>query len=115
MYSEEILIDKTSCILDCDRYTSINSRHPTQVRMNSHYENKPMIYTDFSYVVKTETFQWKCFDIFLIFAQNRDRRYTLALPRRGSSNEYPQSMFWSKNRYTPANPSFALQKLGTRG
>ena len=28
-------------------------------------------------------------DIFLIFAQNIDRR--------GGSNEYPQSMFWSKN------------------
>ena len=29
----------------------------------------------------------------------------------GGSNEYPQSMFWSKNkkyRYTPANPSFAI-------
>ena len=30
---------------------------------------------------------------------------------RGGSNAYPQSMFWSKNkknRYTPANPSFAI-------
>ena len=39
------------------------------------------------------------FDIFLIFAQNIDCRYTLAEPpRRGGSNEYPQSMFWSKNK-----------------
>ena len=32
----------------------------------------------------------------------------LELPRCGGSNEYPQSMFWSKNkknRYTPAYPS----------
>ena len=39
-------------------------------------------------------------------------------PRRGGSNEYPQSMFWSKNkknRYTPAFPSFAIYKLGLRG
>ena len=31
--------------------------------------------------------------------------------RRGGSNEYPQSMFWSKNkknRYTPAYPRFAI-------
>ena len=31
---------------------------------------------------------------------------------------YPQSMFWSKNkknRYTPAYPSFAIQKWGSRG
>ena len=39
-------------------------------------------------------------------------------PRRGGSNEYPQSMFWSKNkknRPTPAYPSFAIQKRGSRG
>ena len=47
----------------------------------------------------------------LIFAQNIDCGYTFEPPRRGSSNEYSQSMFWSKikkNRYTPANPSFAI-------
>ena len=36
------------------------------------------------------------FDFFLIFAQNIDCRYTLEPPCRGGSNEYPQSMFWSK-------------------
>ena len=46
---------------------------------------------------------------FLIFAQNIDCGYTL---------EYPQSMFWSKNkkkRFTPANPSFAIKKVGFKG
>ena len=60
---------------------------------------------------KIENFQLKNFDIFLIFAQNIDCGYTLEPPRRGGSNEYPQSMFWSKNkknRYTPAYPSFAI-------
>ena len=37
-------------------------------------------------------------DIFLIFAQNIDCEYTLEPPRRGGSNEYPQSMFLSKNK-----------------
>ena len=58
------------------------------------------------------------FDIFLIFAQNIDCGYMLEPPRRGGSNEYPQSMFWSKNkknRYTPAYPSFATSKWGSRG
>ena len=41
---------------------------------------------------------WKIFDIFLIFAQNIGCGYTLEPPRRGGSNEYPQSMFWSKNK-----------------
>ena len=55
---------------------------------------------------------------FLIFAQNIDCGYTLEPPRRGGSNEYPQSMFWSKNkkkRFTPANPSFAIKKVGFKG
>ena len=65
---------------------------------------------------KNENFHWKnyLFDIFLVFAQNIDCGHTLELPRRGGSNEYPQSMFWSKNKYTPANPSF-LYKSGVYG
>ena len=60
---------------------------------------------------KNENFHRKKFDIFLIFAQNIDCGYSLEPPRRGGSNEYPQSMFWSKNkknRYTLANPSFSI-------
>ena len=76
----------------------------------------PMQYTEIFEVVKIENFQYKNFDIFLIFAQNVDCGYTLEPPRqggwgRGSSNEYPQSMFWSKNkknRYTPPYPSSAI-------
>ena len=59
----------------------------------------------------------KNFDIFLIFAQNIHCGHSLEPPRRGNSNEYPQSMFWSKykkNRYTPAYPSFAI-KSGVQG
>ena len=33
---------------------------------------------------------------FLLFAQNIDCWYLLEPPRRGGSNEYPQSMFWAK-------------------
>ena len=76
-----------------------------------HYENLPMQYTKNFFSSKIENFHQKNFDIFLIFAQNIDCGYTLEPPRRGGSNEYPQSMFWSKNkknRYTPAYPSFAI-------
>ena len=38
-----------------------------------------------------------CFDIFNIFAQNINCGYTLEPPRLGGSNEYQQSMLWSKN------------------
>ena len=58
--------------------------------------------------LKIEKFQLKIFDIFfLIFAQNIDCGYTLEPPRRGGSDEHPQSMFGAKIRkigiplYTP--------------
>ena len=38
------------------------------------------------------------FRYFQNFAQNIDCGYSLEPPRRGSSNEYPQSMFWIKNK-----------------
>ena len=47
--------------------------------------------------LKFEKFQLKNFDIFLIFAQNINCGFKLEPPRRGSSNEYTQSMFLSKN------------------
>ena len=34
--------------------------------------------------------------VFLISAQNIDCGYSLEPPRRGGSNEYPQSMFWAE-------------------
>ena len=67
----------------------------------------PMQYTEMFKVVKNENFQQK----FVIFAQNIDCGYTLKPPGRGSSNEYPQSVFLSKNKnngYTPAYPSFVV-------
>ena len=63
-----------------------------------HYENLTMQYTEKFFGCKNEIFQWTNFNIFLIFAQNIDCGYTLELPRRCGSNEYPQSMFWSKNK-----------------
>ena len=60
---------------------------------------------------KTEHFQIKNSDIFHIFAPNIDCGYSLEPPRRGGSNEYPQSMFTSRTRkimYTPVNPSFTI-------
>ena len=48
---------------------------------------------------KNENFQMKTSGSFHIPAQNVDCGYLLELPRRGGSNEYPQSMFllWPEN------------------
>ena len=58
-----------------------------------HYENLPMQYTEIFKVVKLKISSEKKSDIFLILAQNIDCGTTLEPPRRGGSNEYPQSMF----------------------
>ena len=46
------------------------------------------------------------FYIFHIFAQNIDCGYALEPPRRGGSNEYPQCMFWSKNKKDTLKQSY---------
>ena len=63
------------------------------------------------YHQKNDNFQIKISDIFHISAQNVDCGYLIEPPRRGGSNEYPQSMFLAEIRkimYTPVNPSFTI-------
>ena len=52
-----------------------------------------MQYTPIVRGCKNDNFQMKNCDIFLIFAQNIDRGYTLEPPQWGGSNEYPWSIF----------------------
>ena len=75
-----------------------------------------MQYTELFKVVKRK----KCgffFFIFRIFAQNIDCGYTLEPSRRGGSNAYPQSMFWSKKRKIgiPLQAPLFLYKSGVHG
>ena len=53
----------------------------------------------FKYIENFATKNWKFSDknpdIFHISVQNIDCGYSLEPPRRGGSNEYPQSMFWA--------------------
>ena len=85
---------------------------------------------------KSENFQMKNPDIFFFFfffflfificlflffhisAQNRDFGYSLEPPRLGGSNEYPQSIFFSKNKKNnvyPCKPQFYCIKVGFNG
>ena len=55
---------------------------------------------------------------FHISALNIDCGYLLEPPRRGGSNEYPQSMFLSRNKKTnvyPCKPQFYCIKVGLKG
>ena len=77
----------------------------------SHYENTLIQkYIKFHHQKKWK-FSDKNSDIFYISAQNIDCGYSLEPPKWGGSNEYPQSMFLSRNKkimYTPVNPSFTI-------
>ena len=78
---------------------------------SEHYENTPIQIHCKLYRWKYENIKMKNCDIFLIFAQNIDWEYSLEPPRWGGSNEYPQSMFSTRNKkimYTPVNPSFTI-------
>ena len=66
---------------------------------------------------KTENFQIKLI-FFHISAQNIDCGYSLEPPRQGGSNEYPQSMFLSKNKKNnvyPCKHQFYYIKVGFKG
>ena len=76
----------------------------------------------------TETFntkkkkKWKISDnnsdIFHISAQKHRLRYSLEPPRWGDSNEYPHSMFLSRNKNNnvyPCEPKFYYIKVGFKG
>ena len=103
----------TSATLDISqtRFEQAKARDTSQTRQR-HYENTPIqIYGKF-HLQKTENFQIKNADIFHISSQNIDCGYSLEPPRRGGSNEYPQSMFYAvirkKIMYIPVNPSFTI-------
>ena len=79
-----------------------------------HYENTAIqIHWKF-YHQKLAIFRIKNSDIFHISAQNIDCGYSLEPPRRGGSNEYPQSMVLSrnnKNNVYPCKPQFYYIKV----
>ena len=58
------------------------------------------------YIVKLGRFTG-VYLFFLFLLQNIDCGYSLEPPRRGGSNEYPQSIFWSKNKKN--NKNFLLK------
>ena len=84
-------------------YNCINSSINRTLRKHA-YSNIPKILPP-----KNENFQTKKSDIFHISAQNIDYGCLLEPPRRGGSNEYPQSMLLDRNKkhnVYPCKPQF---------
>ena len=75
-------------------------------------------YTENLTTKKIENFQIKNLIFFLFLLKNTDCGYSLEPPRRGGSNEYPQSMFLSRNKKNnvyPCKPQFYYIKVGFKG
>ena len=71
-----------------------------------------------NFTTKNWKFQIKILIFFHISAQNIYCWYSLEPPRRGGSNEYPQSMFLSRNKKNnvyPCKPQFYYIKVGSKG
>ena len=88
-HTSQIAMDAIKgCRFEVSSHPLFSSDRPKHLHGQKHYENTPIqIYP------KSENFQIKNFDIFHICVQNIDCGYSLEPPRRGGSNEYPQSMF----------------------
>ena len=67
---------------------------------------------------KIESFPIKILMVFIFLLKNTDCGYLLELPRQGGSNEYPQSIFLSRNKANnvyPCEPQFYYIKVGFKG
>ena len=101
--------------------------HPCNIIYRTHWQtwrSPPLRKQAYSNILKTlqpkkENFQIKKFwHFFHISAQNIDCGYSLEPPRRGGSNVYPQSMFFSRNKKNnlyPCKRHFTIQKWVLRG
>ena len=71
-----------------------------------------------NFTSKSWKFSGENSDIFHISTQNIDCGYSLEPPRRGGSNEYPQSMLLSRNKKNnvyPCKPQLYYIKVGFKG
>ena len=75
-------------------------------------------YWKFSDKISDSFFFFFFFFFFHISAQNIDCGYSLEPPRRGGSNEYPQSIFLSRNKKNnvyPCKSQFYYKNVGFQG
>ena len=90
---------------------------PISGNCTNRLDNTPVQYNENVLLVKLKKVFGKILIFFLIFAQNIDGGHTLEPPRRGGSNEYPQSMFLSKNKKKsiPPRTQFCYIKVEFKG
>ena len=114
----EIVIIKTNKISTFVARLFLKVRHMITVLLCTRFKHMTKTRL-FKY---TENFTWKFSDknsnIFHIYAQNIDCGYSLEPPCRDGYNEYPQTMFMSRNKKNnvyPCKPQFYYIKSGVWG
>ena len=87
---------------------------PGNAGLYMHYENKPIpIYTENSTTKRWFSDKKKIW-YFPYFCSKHRLWYSIEPPRRGASNEYPQSVFWAEIRKIMYTPVYYI-KMGFEG
>ena len=94
--------------------------HESSSRCDIEFPLRKQAYSNILKILLPENknFQIKLLIFFYISAQNIDCGYSLEPPRRGGSNEYPQSIFLSRNKKNnvyPCKPEFYYIKVRFKG
>ena len=117
-YALRSLVTKSMCIIeyiDWERVWSDCMEVPADPDHRS-FITKTCLFKYIENLPSTnENFQIKNSDIFHISAQNIECGYSLEPPRWSGSNEYPQSVFLSRNKKNnvyPCKPQFYYIKVG---
>ena len=109
-FSQRMTKPTMTCMTSKDQPVHTPIRHITKTRLFKYIE---------TFTAKKGKFaDRKIWYFFFISAQNIDCGYSLEPPRRGGSNEYPQSMFLSRNKKNnvyPCKPQFCYIKVGFKG
>ena len=96
-------------------YISLQQSHFTTYALRKHaYSN----ILKFSPPKNWKILDKKTLTFFIFLLKNIDCGYSLEPPHRGGSNEYPQSMFLSRNKKNnayPCKPQFYYIKVGFKG
>ena len=91
-----VYLNRRVFVMLSDRHTYLGRLKRKRASEHAITKTRLFKYTENFATKKKKNFQLKKSDIFHISAQNIDCGYSLEPPRRGGSNEYPQSMFLAK-------------------
>ena len=98
MITTEVILHPTYCVGSRGNFLiKMNPMSTLKIFFDATTKTRLFKYIE-NFTTKNWKFSDKNSDIFRISAKNKDCGYSLGLPQWGGSNEYPQSMFLSRNK-----------------